>query len=84
VAYGHIHLPYVRKTSKLIVGNAGSVGMPRDGDCRASYLLIDGEVATVQRVEDDIDREIRNLRLCGILHYEWIARILSTAEAKMP
>jgi hypothetical protein len=66
VAYGHIHLPYVRKTSKLIVGNADSVGMPIDGDCRASYLLIEGEVATVRRVEDDIDREIRNLRLCGI------------------
>jgi diadenosine tetraphosphatase ApaH/serine/threonine PP2A family protein phosphatase len=34
VAYGHIHLPYVRKTPKLRVGNAGSVGMPLDGDRR--------------------------------------------------
>ena len=38
----------------MIVGNAGSIGMPLDDDCLASYLLIDGEVATVRRVEDDI------------------------------
>lgn len=83
-AYGHIHLPYVRNTSKLTVANAGSVGMPLDGDRRASYLLIDGEDAKLRRVEYDVDREIRNLKDCGIPHSEWIANILSTAQPKMP
>jgi putative phosphoesterase len=83
-AYGHIHLPYIRKTSKLIVANAGSVGMPFDGDPRASYLLLDGVHATLRRVEYDVDREIRNLISCGIPHAEWIANILSTAQPKMP
>jgi putative phosphoesterase len=84
VAYGHIHLPYIRNTSKLTVANAGSVGMPLDGDRRASYLLIDGEAAILRRVEYDIDREIRNLRTCGIPHSDWIATILSTATPQMP
>ena len=83
-AYGHIHLPYVRKTSKLTIANAGSVGMPHDGDRRASYLLLDGEIATPRRVEYDVDREIRNLKTCGIPHWEWIAKTLLTAEPQMP
>jgi predicted phosphodiesterase len=83
-AYGHIHLPYIRKTSKLTVANAGSVGMPFDGDRRASYLLVDGVHATLRRVEYDVDSEIHNLRSCGIPHAEWIANILSTAQPKMP
>jgi putative phosphoesterase len=83
-AYGHIHLPYVRKTSKLTIANAGSVGMPLDGDRRASYLLIDGENAVLRRVEYDVDREIRNLRTCGLPHFEWIANTLMTARPRMP
>jgi predicted phosphodiesterase len=40
-AYGHIHLPFVRHVSKqCTVANSGSVGLPFDGDARASYLLI--------------------------------------------
>jgi hypothetical protein len=38
----HIHRPYVRKlanrlTSDKLVVNTGSVSLPYDGDCRASY-----------------------------------------------
>jgi len=41
VVYGHIHRPFVRNLGALTVANAGSVGLPWDGDPRASYLLID-------------------------------------------
>ena len=36
--------------------NPGSVGQPRDGDCRASYLMLDTKVSTLQlhRVEYNI------------------------------
>src|SRR6266436_7339 len=39
--YGHIHRAYIRHVPGLIVANTGSVGMPHDGDRRASYLLLD-------------------------------------------
>ncbi len=35
--------------------NAGSVGQPRDGDWRASYLTLDGDWLEFQRVEYDVE-----------------------------
>jgi putative phosphoesterase len=56
--YGHIHRPYARSLSRLTVANSGSVGLPWDGDPRASYLLIeDGHVQLV-RVQYDVEREV--------------------------
>ncbi|BAB05578.1 metallophosphoesterase family protein [Halalkalibacterium halodurans] len=56
--YGHIHLPYVRFIDGKIVANLGSVGLPFDGVCQASYLLVDGAEeqfsVTIQRVSYDI------------------------------
>ena len=40
IAYGHIHRPFSRLAGSLRITNAGSVGLPWDGDPRASYLLI--------------------------------------------
>jgi predicted phosphodiesterase len=84
VAYGHIHLPYVRNLSKSIVANSGSVGLPFDGDRRASYLLVDDATAAVRRVQYDVDREIKTLLACGLPHAGWVARILATGSPQMP
>jgi putative phosphoesterase len=62
VAYGHIHRGFVRKLDELTVANAGSVGMPWDGDPRASYLLVDDAVPELIRVDYDIEDEARALR----------------------
>ena len=41
VVFGHTHLPFVRRTDAGIeLVNPGSVGMPFDGDPRASYALV--------------------------------------------
>jgi diadenosine tetraphosphatase ApaH/serine/threonine PP2A family protein phosphatase len=58
VVYGHIHRPYVRELPGLTVANSGAVGMPFDGDWRASYLLIEDGVPEVRRVEYDLEREL--------------------------
>jgi diadenosine tetraphosphatase ApaH/serine/threonine PP2A family protein phosphatase len=42
----------------MIVVNTGSVGLPYDGDRRASYLLIDDSKPEIRRVEYDMDREL--------------------------
>lgn len=66
VVYGHIHRPHVRRLGdRLTVANCGSVGMPWDGDPRASYLLIDDGEPQVVRVRYDIEREAALLRKVG-------------------
>jgi len=82
--YGHIHRPYVRRISGVVVANSGSVGLPHDGDRRASYLLLDDGEPSIRRVEYDVDRELKALRSSGLPHAEWVARILESAGPQMP
>jgi diadenosine tetraphosphatase ApaH/serine/threonine PP2A family protein phosphatase len=84
VVHGHIHRPYIRTISEMIVANSGSVGLPYDGDPRASYLLLDDPTPEIRRVPYDIDREIRALQASGMPHADWIARILKSASFVMP
>ena len=44
-----------------IICNVGSVGQPRDGDWRASYLLFDGNTVRFRRVEYDVETTIRKI-----------------------
>ena len=38
--------------------NVGSVGQPRDGDSRGSYVILDGEEVSFRRIQYDIDRTV--------------------------
>lgn len=62
VAYGHIHRSFTRAVRDLVVANAGSAGMPWDGDTRASYLLVEDDRVEVIRVDYDIDAEAREFQ----------------------
>ena len=75
VVYGHIHRPYVRQVSGFVVANSGSVGMPYDGDPRASYLLVEDGQATVRRVEYDVEAEIKCLVGSGYPRAAWLAEV---------
>jgi putative phosphoesterase len=59
--YGHVHRPYTRTLTQLTVANSGSVGMPWDGDPRASYLLMEDGRPHLVRVEYDVEREAAQL-----------------------
>ena len=63
--YGHIHRPHVRQLERLTIANSGSVGMPFDGDPRASYLLIDVGRRELVRVAYDLEREAAILAASG-------------------
>src|SRR3954451_16586837 len=65
VGYGHIHRPFARAVDGLTVANAGSVGLPFDGDPRSAYLLLTDGVAEIVRVEYDVEREVRALQAAG-------------------
>jgi putative phosphoesterase len=83
VAYGHTHVAAIRKMNGgvRILINTGSVGLPYDGDERASYLLLDGEVATIRRVGYDVEAEIAGLKGPSA---EWRARMLRARKPVMP
>jgi predicted phosphodiesterase len=82
--YGHIHRPFIRSMSNMIVANSGSVSLSYDGDPRASYFLLDDSTPTIRRIGYDVDREIQALSTSGIPHADWIAKILVTGRPQMP
>jgi diadenosine tetraphosphatase ApaH/serine/threonine PP2A family protein phosphatase len=63
LVFGHTHLPFARRAQAGIeLVNPGSVGMPFDGDPRASWaVLTDGEVEH-RRVEYDHMEAVRAVR----------------------
>src|SRR5262249_27251701 len=79
VVYGHIHCPFVRKLETLAVANSGSIGLPYDGDRRASYVVVEDAKWTIRRVEYDVEREVQELGKNHLPHAEWLASILRTA-----
>jgi diadenosine tetraphosphatase ApaH/serine/threonine PP2A family protein phosphatase len=50
---------------KLYV-SVGSVGQPRDGDPRSSYVLFDGSDVEYHRVAYDVERTVRQIRDAGL------------------
>jgi predicted phosphodiesterase len=86
VIFGHTHVPLIRKLSgnpKLLI-NTGSVGLSYDGDPRASYLLLDGNVARIRRIEYDVEKELRALSACALPHADWTARMLRSSSPQLP
>ena len=68
---GHTHMPFVRRVGGVLVVNAGSAGMPFDGDTRASYAQLtwrDGVwSARIVRVTYDLARADRDYEETGFL-----------------
>lgn len=86
VVYGHLHTPFVRTLAGMTVVNSGSVGMPYDGDQRASYALLDVDAgrATIRRVEYDLESELRALARSGLPHADWTAEVMRGASFVTP
>jgi predicted phosphodiesterase len=50
-----------RLDERKVLVNVGSVGQPRDGDWRASYVLFDGDTIEFRRVEYDVSATVRKV-----------------------
>lgn len=55
-----VEYSYTLDTRKSLC-NVGSVGQPRDGDWRACYITLDGNVIRYHRVEYDIDTTVSKI-----------------------
>jgi len=74
LAFGHLHIPYVRPVGGKLLVDVSSVGHPKDGDQRAAYTIFEwrgGERSVTQvRVPYDIDRTVEALRRSDMPHAE--------------
>ena len=70
MAFGHLHLPYVRTWRDRTFVNVASAGLPKDGDPRAHYVILTqqsgGWSVRSRRVAFDVDRVERQLRKSGM------------------
>jgi putative phosphoesterase len=70
VAFGHLHLPYVRVWRGRTLVNVASAGLPKDGDPRAHYAILTwrsgGWEVQPRHVEFDVEKVVRQLKKCGI------------------
>jgi diadenosine tetraphosphatase ApaH/serine/threonine PP2A family protein phosphatase len=64
VVFGHSHIQFRRLTGDGVeLINAGSVGLPFDGDARAAYAVVrDSGEAELRRVEYDHERSAAIVR----------------------
>jgi len=70
IAFGHLHLPYVRIWRGKMLVNVASCGLPKDGDARACYAIFTerkgGWQVKHRRVEFDVKKVATQLADCGI------------------
>ncbi len=70
IAFGHLHLPYVRVWRDRLFVNVASAGLPKDGDARAGYALLTerpgGWQVKHRRVDFDVDRVARDIAKSGM------------------
>ena len=58
VCVGHSHMQFNLMVEGTVVLNPGSVGLPRDGDPRAAYAIIDDNRIELKRVAYPVERTI--------------------------
>jgi predicted phosphodiesterase len=70
IAFGHLHLPYVRSWRDKLLVNVSSAGLPKDGDPRAGYALLTqrsgGWEVKHRRVPFDVERVVDEIEKSGM------------------
>jgi predicted phosphodiesterase len=69
IAFGHYHVPFVRRLDQWTLVDVASVGLPRDGDQRAVYAVLDWQQGAWRvehrRVPFDIQAVARDYAATG-------------------
>ncbi len=70
IAFGHLHVPYVRVWRDFTFVDVASAGLPKDGDPRVGYTLFErrdgGWSVRQRRVAFDVDAVARDLETRGV------------------
>jgi len=74
VAAGHLHAPFVIHPKGGIWVNAGSVGLPFDGDPRPALVILEqgpqGWSASIHRIPFDLEATVRAIRRSNVPYAE--------------
>jgi putative phosphoesterase len=83
ICVGHTHQPYVLEVGDKLVVNPGSVGLPRDGDPRVSYAVIEDYKVDIKRVEYPIEDTVAVIQASALPEgaKEMLAEVLRTGAA---
>jgi putative phosphoesterase len=68
---GHTHVQTLVQFGDKTYCNPGSVGQPRDGDCRAAYATFDGTSIYLHRVAYDIEQTVFAMKKAGFDAFCW-------------
>ena len=66
ICCGHTHLPMIRRVSGKTFVNPGSIGLPLDGDPRASCAVVQDGKVRIRRVKYDLTRTLARLAGSGL------------------
>jgi predicted phosphodiesterase len=84
LAFGHIHIPYIRQVGQQTLFDIASAGLPRDGDTRAAYGIAEWNgqswVLAHRRVAYDIDAVSADMRASGMPAADKQIEILRSAR----
>lgn len=65
IIFGHTHIPFVRKIGNQYFINAGSVGKPKHGDSRSTYVIVDIKnhevTCVVEKVEYNLEQMVEDI-----------------------
>lgn len=80
IAFGHLHLPYVRVWRDFLLVDVASAGLPKDGDPRAGYAIFTerpgGWQVKHRRVDFDVDKVARDIEKSGMPNPEKRIKVL--------
>lgn len=63
---GHTHIPYFRNVNGTYFINAGSVGKPKHGDSRATYVIVtinrESVSCSIEKVAYDVEQMVQDIK----------------------
>jgi predicted phosphodiesterase len=85
LAFGHLHIPFVRSLDTITLANIASAGLPRDGNRRVtwgefSWRADEGWTVQTHRVEYDFQATVKRMFESGMPHPERRAQDLLSAS----
>ena len=84
LAFGHLHIAYIRRWRGLLLANVASCGLPRDEDLRAAYGILTWQEnqweAEIRRVPYDVQAVVTQFKGSGMPNTEKRVKILLAAR----
>ena len=84
VCVGHTHYPFILEIGNKLVVNPGSVGLPRDGDPRASYAILEDHKVELKRIEYPVEDAVAAAQASPLPEAakDLLAEVLRTGRAR--